>query len=657
MILYKQISSVDMHSIRKLNMKIIPLLLCSLGIVSASELQLDPITVSASSENSSASFTLDPTSAASSSLTLADLLVSEGLGTKVMKDINEENIVFRGLSQDSTLFLIDDIPMYKTVNGSVNTQLIGLSSLSSVAINRGEIPTLHGIAPMGGVITLTGRKPTQPFESDIKTMADPLSRSASAYVGTLQDKTYITFSGDTLNSSGFELSNHFQPTAIEDGGKRLNSDTKHTLVDFKIGRVLDNGGEASIRLFRGTSTTGIPPYVYQDVTTPFLNYERVKGAMNSGLYLSYDAPRVNGWQWKGRAYGDKHTDTLLSYTDNTYSTLLFPASTYEDYRYGGLVFGDYQLNDTTRWGTRALIENNIHNHHDGSAPLRTFEAQTVSVSTTLATHLMSDLQGTLALGYERLTPIKTYQWINPTDPTKNELRSPLSAPTWQVATRYDIDPKTTLNFSVGRKVKIPSLSQFFPFMPWESINTSLKPERSMAWDVAYERRFQKSLLRIGGFYYDITDKIAYDTMTSTHYNIDKVTIRGIELTSNSEINPSNRLLLRYAYTDAQDSTGHLLDNTPPHRASLTYQWEPYSNWAVDTLINYSSMSTFHDGQASAQHLSPFATADIKLSYSKGTATMIMVVRNITDSNYQSSWGYPQAGRTPYIALNWSYSAK
>ncbi len=574
-----------------------------------------------------------------------------------MKDINEENIVFRGLSQDSTLFLIDDIPMYKTVNGSVNTQLIGLSSLSSVAINRGETSTLHGTAPMGGVITLTPRKPTQPFESDIKTMADPLSRSAGIYLGTLQDKTYITFSGDTLNSSGVELSNRFQPTAIEDGDKRLNSDTKHMLLDFKIGRVLDNGGEASIRLFRGTSTAGIPPYVYQDSTTPFLNYERVTDAMNSGLYLSYDAPRVNGWQWKGRAYGDKHTDTLLSYTDSTYSTLLFPASMYEDYRYGGLVMGEYQLNDTTRWGTRALVENNIHNHHDGSEPVRTFEAQTASLSTTLSTQFMSDLQGTLALGYERLTPTKTYQWTNPADPSKNELRSPISAPTWQVATLYTIDPKTALNFSVGSKVKIPSLNQFFPFIPWDNINTNLKPERSLAWDAAYERHFQKGLLRIGGFYYDISDKIAYDTVTSSNYNIDKVTIRGIELTSNMELNPYNRFILHYAYTDAQDNKGHLLDNTPPHRASISYQWELFRNWNVDTLINYSSRSTFHDGQSSAQHLNAYVTADMKLSYSKGTTTMIVGIRNITDSNYQSSWGYPQAGRTPYVALNWSYGAK
>ena len=626
--------------------------------VGASEnvIQMEPICVSASElSEMSASFTLDPNTPSSSSLTLGDLLLSEGLGTKVMKEFNEEGIVLRGLSQDSTLFLIDDIPMYKTVSGSVNTQLIGLSSLSSVAINRGETPTLHGTAPIGGVITLTPRKPTQPFESDIKTMADPLSRSAGIYVGALQDKTYITFSGDILNRSGVELSNHFQPTVIEDGGKRLNSDTKHMLLDFKIGRVLDNGGEASIRIFRGISTAGIPPYVYQDSTTPFLNYERVTNAMNSGLYFSYDAPRINGWQWKGRAYGDKHTDTLLSYTDNTYSALLFPASMYEDYRYGGLVIGDYQVSDTTRWGTRALVENNIHNHHDGSNPVRTFEAQTASLSTTIATQLMSDLQGTLALGYERLTPTKTYQWTNPTDPSKNELRSPISAPAWQVATRYDIDPKTALHFSVGTKVKIPSLNQFFPFMPWDNINTNLKPERSMAWDIAYERHFQKGLLRIGGFYYDITDKIAYDTVTSTNYNIDKVTIQGIELTSNIELNLYNRLIVHYSYTDAQDNAGHLLDNTPPHRASLSYQWEPYSHWAVDTLINYSSMSTFHDAHASAQHLNPYATADMKLSYSQGTATMIAGVRNITDSNYQSSWGYPQAGRTPYIALNWSYN--
>lgn len=628
--------------------------------VSASEniIQMEPISVSTSElSETSASFTLDPNAPSSSSLTLGDLLFSEGLGTKAMKGLSEESIVFRGLSQDSTLFLIDDIPMYKTVSGSVDTQFVGLSSLSSVAINRGEMTTLNGAAPMGGVITLSGRKPTHPFESDIKTMADPLSHSMGIYVGALRDKTYITFSGDTLNSSGFELSNRFQPTAIEDGRKRLNSDTKRVLADMKIGRVLDNGGEMAIRFFRGTSTTGVPPYVYPDSTKPFLNYERVPDAMNSGLYLSYDAPQVNGWQWKGRLYGDKHTDTLLSYTDNTYSTLKYSPSAYEDYRYGGLLLGDYQLNDTTRWGMRALAENNIHNHHDGSDPVRTYEAQTTSFSTTLATQLMSDLEGTLALGYERLTPTKTYQWTSPTDPSKNELRSPISAPTWQVATRYDIDSKTALNFSVGSKVKIPSLNQFFPFMPWEHSNINLKAERSLAWDMAYERHFQKSLLRIGGFYYDIADKIAYDTVTSTNYNIDKATIRGVELTSNTELNPYNRLIVHYSYTDTQDNVGHLLDNTPPHRATLTYQWEPYSNWSVDSLLNYSSMSTFHDGQTSVQNLNPYMSADMKLSYSKGTVTMIMGVRNITDSNYQSSWGYPQAGRTPYIALNWSYAAK
>jgi hypothetical protein len=84
---------------------------------------------------------------------------------------------------------------------------------------------------------------------------------------------------------------------------------------------------------------------------------------------------------------------------------------------------------------------------------------------TLATQLMSDLQGTLALGYERLTPTNTYQWTSPTDPNKNELRSPISAPTWQVATSYDIDPKTVLSFSVGPKVKISSLNQFSQFVP------------------------------------------------------------------------------------------------------------------------------------------------------------------------------------------------
>ena len=68
-------------------MNLTPLLLSTFSVVSAisaNELQLDPIIVSASAENSgsSASFSLDPIAPASSSLTLADLLISEGLGTK-----------------------------------------------------------------------------------------------------------------------------------------------------------------------------------------------------------------------------------------------------------------------------------------------------------------------------------------------------------------------------------------------------------------------------------------------------------------------------------------------------------------------------------------------------------------------------------------------
>lgn len=630
------------------------LLLFTLG-ADAQVITLEPITVSEAKDSESLStFTLDPSASATSSLTLGDLLLSEGLGTKTMKDINEEGLVFRGLSQDSTLFLIDDIPMYKTVNGSVNTQLIGLSSLSSVAINRGESPTLHGSAPIGGVITLIGRKPTKPLETEIKTKADPLSRSAGVYVGVLRDKTYITFNGDYLKSDGFELSNHFESTRIEDGGKRLNSDVKRSIGDLKIGRVLDNGDEVSLRIFRGISTFGIPPYVYQDSTTPFLNYECVIDAMNSGLYLSYDSSNVSGWKWKGRFYGDKHTDTLLSYTDQTYSTLMFDPSLYEDYRYGGLVLGTYPINDSTQWGIRALMEENIHNHHDGSNPVRTFKATTTLLSTSFTTQLTPDWQGSLAFGYERLTPTKTYQWTNPSDPTKNDLRSSINAPSWQVATRYELDSKSTLNLSVGSKVKIPSLNQFFPFMPWENMNPNLQPERSLAWDIGYERRFQQSLLRLSGFWYDITDKIAYDYQTGTNYNINQATIRGVELSSTIELNPNNHMILHYAYTDAYDHENRLLDNTPPHRASLSYQWEPSRDWIFDTLLNYSSKSTFHDDQSSAQILDSYIIADVKLSYSRGSATMIAGVRNITDSNYQSTWGYPQAGRTPYIGLNWTY---
>jgi hypothetical protein len=68
--------------------KIIFLILGLTDAISASvnSVQLDPISVSESeTPDVTASFTLNPSAPANSSLTLNDLLLSEGLGVKTMK--------------------------------------------------------------------------------------------------------------------------------------------------------------------------------------------------------------------------------------------------------------------------------------------------------------------------------------------------------------------------------------------------------------------------------------------------------------------------------------------------------------------------------------------------------------------------------------------
>lgn len=625
-------------------------------VVNASQtpITLDPIVISDATPISENSFSLDPQNPISNAQTLSELLSNEGLGTKVMKGFNEETIYFRGLSQDSTLFMIDDIPMYKTVNGSVNTNLVGLSSLSSVNINRGEATTLNGIAPIGGVISLTTKKPRQPLEMGFKSTLDPLSHYAGIYIGSLVNDTYITFNQDYSDSDGVELSKSFDSTAIEDGGKRLNSDNRYVLSDLKIGHYLNNGGEVSIRLFRGASQHGIPPYIYNDATTPYLNYERIPSESNSGVYASYDSPKIGAWRWKGRLYGDKHEDTLLSYTNQTYSALLYPSSSYEDYRYGGLLIGSYKIDEVNNFSVRGLSEMNTHNHHDGSDPTRTFKARTTSISANFDTKPSNNTKLALAAGYEELTPIQTYQWDNPADPYKNKLRSSLSAPTWQIATYYEIDPKSDLSFSVGSKVKMPSLNQFFPFMPFDNSNVDLKEERSRAYDVAYEKHFEHTLLRLSGFWYDIKNKIDYDWVSSAYYNINEATIRGIEFFSKAQLSDETYISLHHIYTDAKDESNHRLDNTPPYQTSVTMEWIPDSHWLLDALVNYNSYSTFHDGQMTMQHLNAYEVIDLKVSYKYKNSTFIAGVRNLTDCNYQTSWGYPQAGRTPYLSYQWVY---
>lgn len=333
---------------------------------------------------------------------------------------------------------------------------------------------------------------------------------------------------------------------------------------------------------------------------------------------------------------------------------MFDPSRYEDYRFGGSIIGEWDKSDSTQFTIRTTLEDNIHNHYDGSNPKRTFEAYSASCTATVSTKISSDWHNTFALGYERFIPIETYQWSNPNDPKNNELHSSIGIPTWQISTRYDLDKHSMANVSVGSKVKMPSLNQYFAFMPWETINVNLKPEISYSWDAGYEHRLENSLWKAALFYYDVNDKINYNDATSTYYNIDHVSIKGIQLDSTININATNRVIAHYVFTDAKDDTNHWIDYSPPHKALLSYQVEPLAHWTIDSLINYNSKSYFHDAQASAQVLNSYTTLDVKVSYTKEHLTIIGGILNLTDSNYQSSWGYPQMGRVPYFALKWNF---
>lgn len=628
-------------------------LLSSVSLYSET-ITLDPINVTAKVEEEHTSYSLDPQSTSTYVLTLSDLLSSEGLGVKTMKWEAEEGLRFRSLSQDSTLFLIDDIPMYKTVGGSVNTQFISLSTLEAVNINRGEGVSPQGLSPIGGIVSLSSRKPKHPLEAESSFSFETMGNAQGVYVGSRQENFYLTLNADLYNSSGFPLSDDFVPTTVQSSGKRLNSDQERQSFDFKIARTWSDGSELGLRVFSAESESGIAPYVYNDATTPFLHFTRIPNAANRGLYLSYDSPWMGNWQWKGRLYGDKHTDTLETYTDKTYSSLMFDPSTYKDYRYGGLILGDYRLSGATYFGIRALFEQNLHDHYDGSNPVRAFEADTLSVSATASTPITSSLQANIAVGYEQMKPTKTYQWNDPTKPEKDRLRDPLIGETWQISLHHTIDSMTFADYSVGSKVKMPSMSQMFPLMPWENSSPELREERSLSWDGAWERIFPKGILRIAGFWYDIDDRITYDNISGTYYNGKPSIIRGFEIVPTWNITPEHQIQLHYTYTDAEDTEGKKIDYSPQHRGMLTYDWKPSTLWNFTTLLNYSSSSYYFNAQPNEQKLSGYLTADMRVMYGDENMKYIVGIRNVNDEKYQSSWGYPQSGRTVYMTVSFGY---
>ena len=121
------------------------------------------------------------------------------------KDPTGQSINVRGLGYGRTLVLIDGLPANDAFYGTVQWNLVPMSSIESVEFVRGGVSSLYGNYGMGGVININTKTPknsSQEVSASIGSFATGNVAASKDLI--VSDAMQMRFSADYFSSEGFQ---------------------------------------------------------------------------------------------------------------------------------------------------------------------------------------------------------------------------------------------------------------------------------------------------------------------------------------------------------------------------------------------------------------------------------------------------------------------
>ena len=147
---------------------------------------------------------------------------------------NERGIFVRGFGRWQVPLAIDGIRIYLPADNRLDFNRFLTQDLAEIEVQKGYVSVLDGPGGMGGAINLVTRKPSEPFEAELRSGFSEGEQDAYAMAGTLHEKFYVQGSVSFLDRDYWQLADDFVPTAIEDGGERNRSDNRDSRVDLQV---------------------------------------------------------------------------------------------------------------------------------------------------------------------------------------------------------------------------------------------------------------------------------------------------------------------------------------------------------------------------------------------------------------------------------------
>ena len=562
-------------------------------------------------------------------------------------------IDIRGFRTRHVVLLLDGIPMNSALDEQFDPTAIPTENIAQIKLTSGASSVLYGQGGLGGVINIITKKGSQGVQGMLSgETGDHAPYLARGSVSGASERFNYFLSGSAARADGFPLSDTFSPTSEQGSGYRKNSDRERNNLLGTVGFTPNKDLNLGLTVNYSQGAFGKPASVVSDPFDPFASppkYVRVTDFSGVSVQLAADYAVTERLSLRGWTFINQHEEHDNQYDNGNLNSFLVAGSFQGrvDTSIKGITLQPKY--DFGSAGTVTLSLASEWDSWDNSGPM------------TVAPGSFSDLSAhrsldTYSAGLEyEISPLPGlglvagygHYW---------QVRSDQSDADYSLlaGATYDLSKDTRLKASFKRNIRFPSLGDLYDLSQG---NPLLATEKSYTYEAGVEQKLPlASTVSLTGFYTVATNLIQNDQVTGRNTNLPDIDFTGAEIAAATQCVTGMLLRASYAYLNSQERALTGKDQqqyTPGNKATLEAKYDFASGFTPYLSLLYVGNQYFYTKNnvtpVEKAKLNDYTLVNLRLSQRlmSDKVTLYVGANNLFDVNYETSYGFPQAGRFLY----------
>ncbi|GHU06161.1 TonB-dependent receptor [Betaproteobacteria bacterium] len=596
---------------------------------------------------------------------------------------NETLISVRGFDRWRVPLLLDGIRVYLPADNRLDFDRFLTPDLAEIQVSKGYVSVLNGPDGMGGAINLVTRKPTKPFEGEVRATAAFANNghyngnTLYTSLGTRQEQFYFQAGVEQRDMRSFYLSDDFKPTQYENGGRRDHTSKKDWRVNLKAGFTPNATDEYSLNFIKqegekhrafSVHETNQPNQVWDWPTWDVWN-----------LYFLSHTQLGDKRYIKTRVYFNKFDNDLVdSAPSNPANNGWNWTSTYDDSAYGANVelgadlIAGHTIKGALFWRRDNHTEWNHKYPTDPDEPKQDTTEDVFSVALEETWHVTPEFDLVFGLSRDARFTRKAEEYGTPNSyGGAKELFDQPTADTWatnyQGAAIWRYRPSGSAHFSVSNRTRFPTMfERFSSRFGSAASNPTLKPERALNIELGVKDQIVPGIVGSAAIFHNEVDdaiqSVSVVIQGNTYgqsQNVGSAIYKGIELGITASPAEHLEVGANYSYIDTRvhnpNNASERLETTPRHKGFFYAKWQALPRLTIIPALELSDNRWSNTGSNNYVKTGAYELLSVKMEYRLAPQWDVSIAaRNLLDKNYATTYGYPQEGRSFLLSTRYQF---